>query len=330
MKESIETKIGLFFALAVVLALVILEYLPSFAFLHGYHLHALFKNVQDLKVGDPVKKAGVPVGRVEKIDLTNSYVDVTMSVNSNKARVTTDSKASIAFTGLMAQNYVDIGFGASNALPAENGITLLSVEQPDLGQLFKKLDTVATGVENLTRSFSGEKIDTLLGPMTDFLKDNRTNLTATISNIKAVTDRIEKGQGTVGLLINESNLYVSAQQTISNLQSVGGDIKDVTADAHKLLTNVNQTVLDVRAGQGTVGKLLTDDTLYREATGSLTNLHEILLKINHGQGSVGQLINDPTFLNDAKLSLQKLDKATESLEDTGPLSILGTMVTSLF
>jgi phospholipid/cholesterol/gamma-HCH transport system substrate-binding protein len=42
------------------------------------------------------------------------------------------------------------------------------------------------------------------------------------------------------------------------------------------------------------------------------------------------LINDDTFLKDAKLSLQKLDKATESLEDTGPLSILGTMVSSLF
>jgi phospholipid/cholesterol/gamma-HCH transport system substrate-binding protein len=75
---------------------------------------------------------------------------------------------------------------------------------------------------------------------------------------------------------------------------------------------------------------LTDNTLYNEATGSLTNLHSILLKINQGQGTVGQLINDDTFLKDAKLSLQKLDKATESLEDTGPLSILGTMVSSLF
>ncbi len=104
----------------------------------------------------------------------------------------------------------------------------------------------------------------------------------------------------------------------------------MAADAHKLLTNANEVVLGVRGGQGTVGKLLTDDTLYREATGSMTNLHEILIKINRGQGTVGQLINDDSFLKNAKLSLQKLDKATESLEDTGPLSILGTMVSSLF
>jgi phospholipid/cholesterol/gamma-HCH transport system substrate-binding protein len=62
----------------------------------------------------------------------------------------------------------------------------------------------------------------------------------------------------------------------------------------------------------------------------MTNLDSITTKIDKGQGTVGQLINDDSFLKGAKLSLQKLDKATESLEDTGPLSILGTMVSSLF
>jgi phospholipid/cholesterol/gamma-HCH transport system substrate-binding protein len=330
MKESVESKVGLFFALAVILALIVLEYLGSFGFLQrGYHLHALFKNVQDLKVGDAVKMAGVRVGRVESVLLTNAQADVAMNLR-RATDVRTDSKASVSFTGLMAQNYVDIGFGTPAAPRAEDGAVLQTIEQPDMGQLFRRLDNVAVGVENLTRSFSGEKIDTLLGPLTDFIKDNRTNLTATISNIKTVSDRIEQGQGTVGKLINEDTLYVSVQQSVSNLQGVGGDIKNVSADAHKLLTNANEVVLGVRGGQGTVGKLLTDDTLYREAAGSMTNLHEILLKINQGQGTVGQLINDDSFLKNAKLSLQKLDKATESLEDTGPLSILGTMVSSLF
>jgi phospholipid/cholesterol/gamma-HCH transport system substrate-binding protein len=45
---------------------------------------------------------------------------------------------------------------------------------------------------------------------------------------------------------------------------------------------------------------------------------------------VGKLVNDQDFYKDAKLSLQKLDKATESLEDTGPLSLIGSVVTTLF
>ena len=44
----------------------------------------------------------------------------------------------------------------------------------------------------------------------------------------------------------------------------------------------------------------------------------------------GKLINDDTFLKNAKLSLQKLDKATDSLEDQGPLSVLGIALNGLF
>jgi phospholipid/cholesterol/gamma-HCH transport system substrate-binding protein len=62
----------------------------------------------------------------------------------------------------------------------------------------------------------------------------------------------------------------------------------------------------------------------------MTNLREILEKMNKGQGSVGKLINDESFLKNGKLSLQKLDKATDSLEDQGPLSVLGLVIGSLF
>src|ERR1700733_9970755 len=86
MKETNESKLGpmlgLFFALAAVLALIMLEYLGSLDVFHrGYHVHALFKNVQDLKVGDTVRMAGVHVGRVEQIILTNAYADVTLNMN---------------------------------------------------------------------------------------------------------------------------------------------------------------------------------------------------------------------------------------------------------
>ncbi len=330
MKESVESKLGLFFAVAIIFALFILESLGGFAFLHrGYHVHALFKNVQELKVGDFVKMAGVQIGRVESITLSNSFAEVTLNLN-REANVKTDSKASISFTGLMAQNYIAVDFGTAAAPRAEDGAMLQSAEEPDLGMLMAKLDSVATGVQNLTRSFSGEKIDNLLGPFTDFLKNNQANLTATIGNIKTVSDRIRDGQGTVGQLINTDTLYVTALNSISNLQGTAGDIDSAAAKARELLTNANDVVVDIKAGKGTVGKLMTDDTLYRETTGTMTNAHQILLKVNHGQGTVGQLINNDAMLKDVKLSLQKLDNMTESLEDTGPHSVMGTMAGSLF
>jgi phospholipid/cholesterol/gamma-HCH transport system substrate-binding protein len=330
MKDSVESRLGIFFALAIIFILIILESLGGFSiFKRGFHVQPMFKTVHELKAGDPVKMAGVPVGSVQKIQLTNGMAEVTMDLDRS-SEVKTDSKASVNFTGLMAQNYISLDFGTPEAPSATDGIVLQSVERPDLDMLMSKLDNVATGVENLTRSFSGETIDNFLGPVTDFLKDNRSNLTATISNIKTVSDRIKDGQGTVGKLINDDTLYVTAQSSISNLQSTAGDIDSAAMKARELLTNANDIVLDIRAGKGSVGKLVTDPALFYEATGSLSNLHQILIKINDGQGTVGQLINDDSALKNIKLSLQKLDKATESLEDTGPLSVLGTLASFLF
>ena len=96
------------------------------------------------------------------------------------------------------------------------------------------------------------------------------------------------------------------------------------------LDDARAVVGDMRAGKGTVGKLLIDDTLYTETTTAMVNLREILQKINQGQGTVGQLVNDKTVLDNAKLTLQKVEKATEGLEDQGPLSVLGIAVNSLF
>jgi len=178
-------------------------------------------------------------------------------------------------------------------------------------------------VENLTKSFTGEKIDNLLGPFTDFMKANQGPLTATIANINAVTRQVAEGKGTVGKLIFEDALYQSALVTITNLQDAAAEIRTTVADARKVVDQVN-------AGQGTVGKLLKDETLYRETTASMTNLREILQRVNQGQGSVGKILNDQELYNNAKLTLQKLDKATEGLEDQGPLSVIGILVGHFF
>src|ERR1041385_1478202 len=200
MKNSLETRLGIFVALAVIAAVVIIEMLggPEH-FMRGYHLSALFDNVQELKVGDRVKMAGVEVGRVEKIQLEGERAKVIMKMKHN-VQIKTDSVATIKFTGLMGQNFVSLDFGNASTF-ATDGTVLASKEQPDLSVVMAKIDDVATGVQKLTASFSGLKIDELLGPFIDFMKDNRAPLTATISNINSVTYQVSQGQGTVGKLI---------------------------------------------------------------------------------------------------------------------------------
>jgi phospholipid/cholesterol/gamma-HCH transport system substrate-binding protein len=325
MKNTLETRLGIFVALAALAAVLIMETLGGIEwFKRGYHLNAEFNNVQDLKLGDKVKIAGVEVGKVEKISLdeTNNKVRVNMKLHHD-AIVRTDSTATIKFTGLLGQNFVSLDFGSPSSPQAADGALIASVEQPDLSAMMQKIDNVATGVENLTKSFTGDKIENLLGPFTDFLKANRGPLTATIANFQAISSEIAQGKGTVGKLINDDSLYNSVYNTVTNLQNVGTDIKVTVGDARDLIDKAKN-------GQGSIGKLLNDDKLYRETADAMSNLRQILEKVNQGQGSVGKLLNDREFYNNAKLTLQKLDKATEGLEDQGPLSVLGLVVNNLF
>jgi phospholipid/cholesterol/gamma-HCH transport system substrate-binding protein len=327
MKNTLETRLGLFVALAVLAAAIILERVGTLeSFRHGKHVNALFSNIQDLKIGDHVKMAGVEIGRVETIQLTTNRVLVRMKVHAD-AEVKTDSTATVKFTGLLGQNFVSIDFGTAQGEILKDNQYITTAEQADLSAMMQKIDNVASGVENLTKSFTGVNIDTLIGPLRDLIQTNKETLTATISNAQAITfeisSQITQGKGTLGKLIKDEALYNTALSTISNLQDTASEIKATVADARKVVAQVN-------SGQGTVGKLLTDEALYRETTESMTNLKEILQKVNQGKGSVGKLINDQEFYKNAKLTLQKLDQATEGLEDQGPLSVLGLAVSKLF
>ena len=327
MKNTLETRIGLFVALAVLAAAIILERVGSFESLQpGKHVNALFGNVQDLKIGDRVKMAGVEVGRVQDIQLTNNKVVVMMKVRPT-AQIKTDSIATIKFTGLMGQNFVSVDFGTPQGEPLKDNQYIATTEQADLSAMMQKIYKVAEGVENVTKSFTGFKIDTLVGPLRDFINANKDPLTATISNVQVmsleISSNIEQGKGTLGKLIQDETLYNTALSTVSNLQDTATEIKATVADARKVVDEVN-------AGKGTIGRLVTDDKLYRETTESMSNLKEILQKVNQGQGTVGKLVNDQEFYKNAKLTLQKLDQATESLEDQGPLSVLGLALSKLF
>ena len=315
MRNSLETRLGIFVVLTVFAAILVIEMLGGLDFRAGYHVSALFDTVQELKVGDSVKMAGVEIGHVEKIAFDGNKVKVTMKLHSD-ANVKTDSSAVIKFAGLMGQNFVSINFGSPNAVKVVDGTVIASEEQPDLSAIMAKLDSAAGGIANVAKSFSGDSINNLMGPLTDLIKQNSARITATLSNMESISGQIASGQGTVGKVIYDQALYNSAISTVTNLQDTIGQVRGV--------------VDGITSGKGTIGKLVNDETLYNSTVASMTNLNQILFKINHGDGTIGRLVNDQEFYKNAKVSLQKLDKAADSIEDTGPLSVIGMVVGRLF
>ncbi|MBG87930.1 MAG: mammalian cell entry protein [Verrucomicrobiales bacterium] len=351
MKGSLETRLGVFFAMVALAAVLLIELSGGTdVFKKGYELHALFRRTQQLKVGDPVKMAGVRIGRVSIIDFEGSKVKVTMKIDDHR-KVKTDSEARIQAAGLVGENFVSLTFGSPESPNLEANSNIETVEQADLNAIMTKLDNVAGGIENLTKSFSGDSIQNVLGPLTDFMNQNNPKITAILGDLQVVSKNMAEGRGTLGRFMGDDTLYTEATQTMKSLNETATEAKTLLADAKGSLDNVTGTFTEaknifgdlkltlsaaqdtlnkVNQGEGSLGKLLHDESLYSETTLAMSNLREIFEKINKGQGSAGKLVNDENLYSNAKMTLQKIDKATEGLEDQGPLSILGTAVNRLF
>lgn len=356
MKNTLETRLGIYFVLVAFAGVMVLELSGIGLFKRGYTLHGDFLNVQELKVGDPVKMAGVQVGRVEKVGFHENKVRVSMRL-TRENQIRTDSVAAVKFTGLMGQNFVSLTLGAAGSNFKHDDV-LKTIEQADLSSLIAKLDGVAGGVENLTKTFSGDSIQNVLGPMTDFLKQNNPRFAIIFANLQRISQDMVDSKGTLGKLISDDALHSSllaaskdfqatakdlrgllpdAKTTLADARAAINTTKDTLADARVAITTAKDTfgeakkvVTEINEGKGTLGKLAKDEALYKESTQAMTHLREILQKINQGQGSIGKLVNDDSLFKNAKMTLQKVDKATEGLEDQGPLSIIGILFNGLF
>ncbi len=337
MKGSLETRIGIFVALAMIAGILAIELAGELSFLKsGYTVRTYFDNAGELKTGDPVRLGGIPVGKVKNLGWSEQQpgkVEIVLDIEEG-APIRTDSVAEIRFQGLLGSQFVAISFGSETAPLIDNNAVLETRDLPDLGDIMERMESVAVGVEKMTKTFSGDSFADLLAPLADFVKENSPRLTKTVQNVEAISNTIANGEGTVGRLIQDEGLYNETMDLVKKLESTfddaGQNLDLALEDARAALSDARKVMKDVQAGEGTLGQLLTRKKLYEEMETSMVNLREILVKINTGQGSVGQLVNDKLFFNNLKLTLQKIETATETLEDTGPISVINNVAGSLF
>ena len=62
----------------------------------------------------------------------------------------------------------------------------------------------------------------------------------------------------------------------------------------------------------------------------MTNLQAVTDKLNKGEGTLGKLINDDSLYTDAKGTLKKADKMIDGLSDQGPITAVGIVANALF
>jgi phospholipid/cholesterol/gamma-HCH transport system substrate-binding protein len=89
-----------------------------------------------------------------------------------------------------------------------------------------------------------------------------------------------------------------------------GTVSDVATRASTAIEQTTELVNDLRAGRGTMGKLLTDDQLYAELTSLMISIQDVTDGISEGRGTLGRLASDPTAAKSLEASLANLQAVT--------------------
>jgi phospholipid/cholesterol/gamma-HCH transport system substrate-binding protein len=85
-----------------------------------------------------------------------------------------------------------------------------------------------------------------------------------------------------------------------------GSIADVADNARTTVDQLNAILKDVRAGKGTLGKVVTDEQMYKEFTALLASANNVTTTIQSGKGTLGKFVNDPAAYDRLNASLADL------------------------
>jgi phospholipid/cholesterol/gamma-HCH transport system substrate-binding protein len=311
-----EQKIGAFFIGGIILLVIAIELTLGLGLLRKrYPLFATFRDVQGLDSGADVRLAGIKAGAVRSMRIEEEHVVVELAIDRGY-EVKKDSVARLDFRALSGERFVAISLGTPTAEVAGPGDTLAGETPASFGEVFDQLAAVAESVSALTDRV-GADAERLLAGLADVVEENRTALGEATHSIASITEKIDQGTGTLGLLVNDPTLYDRATTAVHDVGRVTASLAD---------------------GRGTLGKLITqDEGLYeqmRETVDDLqataANAHEITEGLRAGEGTLGRALTDDSLYSEAQDTVRGANRAFQAVEDQAPLSVLGTLVMTLF
>ena len=88
---------------------------------------------------------------------------------------------------------------------------------------------------------------------------------------------------------------------------------EVYRDVKTLVESLDRVAEQITSGRGTLGRLNTDPRLYNEMTASVADLNAITTRIRKGEGSLGRLLNDPALAESVTSTTQNLERVTGRL-----------------
>lgn len=236
-----------------------------------FTLTAVFETVSGLQEGSSVRFNGINVGTVNNIEITGeNKVKIRMIIVSEvKPFIKRDSKATVISEGLVGNKIVELTSGSAGVPSVDDGEDLATLRPVETEQIFKNLKKTSENADSLTRGLA------------------------------EIVTKINTGQGTIGQLITNDQLYKTLDQTINGFASSAAVL--------------NQAIRKISGNVDAVSDDITNLTpKIREIT---KNLAEITVKMNSSQSIVGTLLTDTAFANNLKGIIINANKTTANLEE---------------
>ncbi len=263
-------------------------------FASEYRLQAPFENVQGLQAGAPVWLAGKNVGRVEEIRFTpgddRSPVLATLAIDTAvQDFIRDDSVASIGTIGVLGDSYVELTVGSEAGAVLRDGAVIATLTPVNMNQAMAKVTAAVDSFRELS-----ENLNETVEQFAD--AEGGAKVAQAVEAVSESMIEIRDGDGLIHQLIYEDfgvEGVKSLERTFVAMESVMREIAEGQGILHTL-------IYERPRDQDVVNQVLM--------AGS--RLNSILGKIDQGEGTIGLLVNDPSLYEDLQTLLGGAQRST--------------------
>jgi phospholipid/cholesterol/gamma-HCH transport system substrate-binding protein len=252
---------------------------------------ALFDDISGLQIGNNIWFSGVKIGIVNKLEFySKSQVVVTMKVDINAQQyIRKDAMVKIGSDGLIGNKILVIYGGTSMSLPVNEGDTL--------------------GVE---KTFSSED-------MVNMLQENNKNVLKISSDFKILSDNLVAGEGSLGKLLQNDDLY-------NNLNATSQSLQLASAKANAMINTLNDFATAFARKGSFANDLVNDTMVFSSIRLSTKQLEQITVNANtlmanlktastNPNSTLGVLMYDETSGTRLKETIKYLESSSIKLDE---------------
>lgn len=275
-----EAKLGFAFLLAIIVFVYGLFFLKEIRVTGGtYMIRAEFGNIGGVKRSDPVLIGGVQIGKVERTGLDNRQPYAILRIE-DEYRIPDDSAIEVFSRSVMGEMGLQVRLGQSTTMVPPDGVlrgkeaTGLSTLLSDADSLSARLQTLLANADRYLDPNSETSFRRNLNSLQDLTDTFTTTLRQERQQIHRVMVDLDSLVNTVRGISNNEREKIAA--TMSHLEQTSAQLVDMTARLQRSTGLLETILLRLERGEGTLGKLLIDDKLYKDMDRLMVNLDGLI------------------------------------------------------